>query len=297
MPGWAGQTWLQIYEETVYGTFNGAGAMLAPRLYQGNSFSVRNAPARQVLRSADAGNRPIQVVANRHVYEGVLSTLLYPTQAAYWATALTLASNDLPSYSVTYWDSTQAWKLLGGKIRSWALTANAQQDYVSLAINWVFQARDPAFTTYAQPAQSIYPVENPYQFVETAGNVTLAASAISKYKNLNVTIANVLDGTWDEQPVISALYYCGRDATFSFGPQYLATAYRTDFEAQTPLAFVLEFIRGPSSAHTLTFQCEASSYISNIADDLPLDGAGYQGLDVQVFFDKTAATDFTMVAT
>jgi hypothetical protein len=297
---WAGQTWLQIAEETTYGVYPTTPTFMSPRLYNGNSFTVRRMPQRQEIRSADAGNRKIQVVANRQVFQGTLNTLLYPTQAAFWATALSLITGppvDIPSYSIIYWDSVQAWKLLGGKIARWSLTANAQQDYVSLSVDWIFQTRDPAFTTYAQPAQTVYPTETPYQFVETAGNVTLASAAITKYKNLDITISPVLVGTWDEQPIITSLLYCGRDASFSFGPQYTATVYRGDFENQTPLAFVLEFIRGPSSAHTLTFTCEASSYISNIADDLPLDGAAYQSLDVQVFYDKAATTDFTMVAT
>ena len=294
---WAGTTWLQLYQESSYGVYNAAGAMCAPRLYQGNSFTPRLVPQRQVIRTADAGNRPIQVVANRKVIQGTLNTLLYPTQAAYWATALTMVSNDLPSYSADYWDGIQAWRFVGGKIQSWAITANAMQDYMSMAINFIFQQRDPTFTTYPQPAESIYPPENPYQYVETASNCTLGGTAFTKYKNLDITVSNVLAGTWDEQPFISACYYCGRDMTFSFGPQYLATTYRGDFEAQTPLVFQLAMIRGPAAAHSLTFNLESSSYISNIADDLPLDGPGYQTIDIQAFFDKTAGTDFTMVAT
>jgi hypothetical protein len=297
---WAGQTWLQLYQETAYGTFAPAGSLCSPRLYQGNSFTVRKVPQRQVIRTADAGNRPIQVVANRMVYTGTLNTLLYPTQAGYWATALSLLTGpppDVPSYSATYWDSVQAWKLLGGKIQSFTITSSAQQDYIPISLNWIFQTRDTTFTTYPAPAESVYPTETPYQYVESASNITLGGSAVTKYKTVNVTVGNVLAGTWDELPYISSLLYCGRDMTFSFGPQYLATTYRSDFENQTALAFVLEWIRGPSSAHTLTFNCESSSYVSSIGDDLPLDGAGYQTVDVQVFFDKTATTDFTMVAT
>ena len=55
---WAGQTWLQLYQETAYGTFAPAGSLCSPRLYQGNSFTVRKVPQRQVIRTADAGNRP-----------------------------------------------------------------------------------------------------------------------------------------------------------------------------------------------------------------------------------------------
>lgn len=297
---WAGQTWCEIFQETTYGTFNSAGATCFPRLYGGNSFTVRRVPQRQVLRTADAGNRKIQVLANRRVFVGTLQTLIYPTQAAYWATALTLGTDSNgfitpPSYSFQYWDSIQAWRLLGGKVASLTLTSSAEQDYVTMSVDWVFQDRDPTFTAFTQPAESNYPVETPYSHVETASNCTLGGTAFTNYKSITLKAANVLQPTWNELQTISALYYCGRDLTFSFGPEYLATTFRTDYEQQTALAFVIEWIRTTGS-HNLKFQCESSSFMSNIQDDLPLDGPGYQAIDVEVFFDKTAGTDFAVTA-
>lgn len=305
---WAGQTWGQIIQETTYGAYNSAGATCYPRFTGGNAFTPRRVPQRQVIRSADAGNRMIQVVANRRVFTGTMQTLLYPTQAAYWATMLTLGTDSNgyitpPSYSFQYWDSIQAWRLLGGKAKTITITSSAEQDYVSMSVEWVFQDRDNTFTTYAQPAESVYPVESPYQHHETSSNCTIGGTAFTNYKTLSLTFANVLQGPWNELQTISYLYYCGRDMKFSFGPEYLATAanpsgttFRTDYEQQTPLAFVLEWIRA-SPSHSLTIQCESSAYMSNIQDDLPLDGPGYQAIDVDVFFDKTAATDFAITAT
>ena len=133
--GWAGQTWLKLVQEGVgstnYGVFNSApsaGQIIYPSLYGGNSFTVRAMPQRQVIRTADAGNRRREVVAARKVYQGVLNTLLRPNEAAYWIEAATTLTNDgagrpcLPSYSALFWDSTQAWKLLGGMIQSMTIT-------------------------------------------------------------------------------------------------------------------------------------------------------------------------------
>lgn len=291
--GWAGQTWATLFKETTYGTFNGAGATLYPVLYQGNSFTVRQVPQRQVIRSADAGNRARQVVANRMVYQGTLTTLLYPSQAAYWATALTLVSNDIPSYSAEYWDSVRAWKLTGGKVQKWALASNAQQDYTSLSIDWIFQTNDDAFTSFAQPAQSNYPTEVPYCHVETSTNMLLGGVAVTKYKSWSVTMSNILAGTWDETAVISALYYCGRDFTFNWNPQFITKTNRDAFEVQTPLTFVLEWKR---ASQNITFSCGTNSYHTNVADDLPLDGPGYQSIDDHSFFDLAATTDVAITA-
>jgi Phage tail tube protein len=303
--GWAGQTWLELIQEgtggTAYGVLNGSPSgsqIIYPTLYNANSFTVRKVPQRQVIRTADAGNRRRQVVAARQVYQGVLNTLLHPDQAAYWITAATVLTNDagghpwLPSYTAHYWDSVQAWELLGGMIQSITITSSAMQDYVSLSMSWIFQTRNTAFTTFAQPAESVYSTLVPYEHFESASNFKLGGSAITKYQTLTTTVNNVLVGTWDELAYISALYYCGRNLDFSFGPQYLATTYRTDFESQTPLTFLVNWVRG-SPAHSLLITCETNSYISSIDDQLPLDGPGYQTVNVEVFYDPANTTDFT----
>jgi hypothetical protein len=292
--GWAGQTWIEVVAESSYGVFAAGGAKWYPVLDGGNSFTPRIVPARQVIRSADSGNRRRQVVANRQVIAGTLKTLLYPSQAAYIMTAATtLTSNVLGSYSFQYFDSTRVQRYLGGMCSAMRISSNAQQDYVTCETDWIFQSLDPSFTVFAQPAQTNYPVENPYQHVNTKGNVSLAASAITLYKQVDINLKNMLVGTWDESTTISACYYCGRDLDFTAVPQYTAATYRTDYEAQTPLTWVIEWAN--AVPHSVTFTCEASGYIDGISDDLPLDGPGYQSLANQIFFDKTATTDFAVV--
>lgn len=290
---WAGQTWIKVFAETSYGVFASGGATWYPRLFGGNAFTPRVVPARTVLRSADAGNRRIQVVANRNVIVGTLKTLLYPTQAAYIMTAAsTLTSNALGSYSFEYWDSIRAWRLLGGMCSGMRLSSSAQADAVSLETDWIFQSLDATFTTFAQPAQSVYPTENPYQHVNSAGIITLGGSAVTKYKQIDINLKNTLVGTWDELSNISACYYCGRDLDFTLTPQYVATTFRTDYEDQTPLTWVIEWAN--AVPHSVTITGEASGYIDTISDDLPLDGPGYQALANQIFFDKTASADFSI---
>jgi hypothetical protein len=303
--GWGGQTWLKLIQEgtggTNYGVFNAAptaGQAIFPVLLGDNAFTVRRTPLRQVIRTSDTGNRRRNVVAARRSYVGTFNTVLFPDEAAFWITAATSLTNDatlhpwLPSYSALFWDSQQAWKFLGGMCRSLTLTSTATQDYVSLSMTWIFQTRDPTFTTFAQPAESNYSQIVPYEHVETAGNFTQGGVAVTKYRSLNVSFNNQVQETWDELPDISALYYCGRDLDFTFAPQYLATTNRGLYEAQTPLTFVVGWAR-TSPAHALTINCKTNSYMSSLDDELPLGNAAYQPISVQVNFDPANNTDFT----
>lgn len=290
---WAGQTWLEMFQESSYGVFSGAGATAFPRSYGGNSFTMRPVPARQVIRTADAGNRRIQVVANFTAFAGTLKTLLYPTQAAYWMTAATtLTSNDLHSYSIQYWDSIRPQRYLGAKVKAMRIGSVANTDYLTLELDWIAQSLDASFVSFTQPAQSSYPPELPYCHTNSKGNILLGGSAYTLYKDFNVTVNNVLQGTRDEATTISALYYCGRDFDFTTTQEYTDTTHRVAYEAQTPLTWVIGW--NIPTPHSVTFTCEASGYISAIADDLPLDNAAYAALTNEIYFDKAAATDFTV---
>lgn len=305
---WAGQTWLQFVQEGVgganFGTYNAsptAGQVIYPSLYQGNSFTPRNVPQRQEIRTADAGNRRRDVVAARHVLSGTLNTVLRPDEAAYWIAAVSSLTNDanghpcLPSYSANFYDSSSAWRFLGGRCQSATLTSSAMQDYVTMSMNWQFQKVDPAILTIAdfpQPAESNYSTLVPYEHVETAAHITLGATPITKYRTVTITFTNTLAPTFDENPYISDLIYSGRDMDMTFGPQYVNRTFRGYFETQTPLAFVAAFVRA-SPAHSLSIDMKAKSYIGACDDDLPLDGPGYQTISARCFFDPAAGTDYT----
>lgn len=293
---WAGQTWCEIVQEATYGTFASGGAKLYPVLHGSNAFTMRQVPMRKIIRSADAGNRKRQVVASRRAFTGTLTMPFYPSQAPYIAGMLTLTSNVLPSYSVLFWDSVQAWKFLGLRVASIAISCSAEAEYATVTIAFIGQDRDGTFTVFAQPAQSNYPTDLPYQHVETASNCTLATVALAKYKSLNMTFANVLKPTWDEQAIITDLVYCGRDYSFNFGPQYLTNALRADYSSQSALAFVLGWARSAGS-FAFSVNCESSTYLANVADDLPLDGPGYATVSGESFFDLSATTDFAITST
>ena len=371
--GWGASTWLALVPELGYGVYNVANTgIFYPSLYNSNAFTVRKVPQRQVIRTADGGNRRKLVTSGRKVFAGALNTLLHPDQCASWATAIqpvgqilatgtatlsgatvgsatvnspgsgypfttaipvsfiggggsgaygTVTSTGtgtitgaititapgsgytgvpgvqiggMPSYTALFWDTVQFWEITGLCFSTATITASATQDYTTLSLGCIAQERG-AISTPTWPAESVFSTLIPYQYFETAGNVKLATVAITNYRTMSVSLTNVLKPTWDESQYITSLVYSGRDLNFSLGPQFNATAYRTDFEAQTPLTWILNFTR-TSPAHSFTITCETNSYVANIADDLPLDGPAYQTLSCEVFYDPANTTDFAITA-
>ena len=431
---WGASTWVAVIPELGYGvpwTAAPQANMLFPTLVGGNSFTMRKVPIRQVIRSADGGNRRKFVVGSRRVYTGSMTTLLHPDQCANTATrpgwvpsflssgygmatgqvalsgtgtgasatavsllgsgfgypasisSTTTASGQtgvgnffgvipvsfigppsntaasaiaygaaqsnssgnvtavsiiaggaynsppgvqiggMPSFTLLYWDSMQLWQFNGACVQSVTVTASAAQDYVNMTINWIAQQRisTPTMSNIGWPAATNYSVLNPYMFVETTGLCTIGTNSsgtgaivpLTNYRQMSFTLENVLQGTWDEEPYVSSILYCGRNMNFSIGPQYFnqlwpttnttGTAaspqtFRTDYENQLPLTFSLQFSRS-SPSHSLTINAESNSYVSNIQDDLPLDNASYQNISAEAFIDSTTTlgSDFTIAAT
>jgi hypothetical protein len=294
---WGAQQWLRLTRENAYGVRNPSPSgsdVLWIRLYQANPFGMRPVPQRQIIRSADAGNRRRQVVAARKVLTGTLNTLLYPSQASYLMTALTtFSSNDLNSYTIDYFDSTRIQGYLGCKARVGTITSQATQDYLTISVDWIGQQLDSSFVSFAQPVDGNFPLEVPYEHAESAGQMTVGGSTLSLYNSCGVTIGNVIVGTWDEQPYITRAYYCGRDVNFSFGAQYIATTFRTAFEAQSTLTCSLKWNR-PSGPNSVTLNCETKTYIGSISDQIPLDGPAYQTVAFESFYDVGGSTDLAV---
>jgi hypothetical protein len=202
----------------------------------------------------------------------------------------------MPSYSIEFWDSVQAWRFLGACVASATITTSPTQDYSTLSLSLIAQTRDTTFTAMPFPAETVYSTLVPYKYTESMGNIKVATIPISNYRMASVSLTNVLKPTWDESPSITSLVYAGRDLNFSVGPQYWSSAWRGDFEAQTPLTFVINFTRS-SPSHTLTITCNTNTYLSNVQDDIPLDGAAYQALSAEVFYDAANTGDFVLAAT
>ncbi|WP_165231354.1 phage tail tube protein [Aquisphaera insulae] len=288
--GWGAQQWVRCTKEATYGTFNASATtpdIAWFRIVGDDAMTVRAVPQRQVIRSADGGNRRRQVVANRKVVSGGLATLFYPSQASYLlAAATTLTSNDLNSYTLDYFDSTQVQRFLGCKVQRLAVAGTAQQDYLTAALQWVGQSKSTA--TLAQPADSVFPTENPYAHYESKGLLSIGGTA-TKYSSLSVTVSNTLAPTWDEDQWITALYYAGRDVDASVRLQYVSATLRGNLETQAPLTVSAAWAR--SGGLTTTIDLKTKNYVASVDDNLPLGDATYQTIGIQAFYDSSASTD------
>jgi hypothetical protein len=287
---WGSQSWARLTKESTYGVFDASAIptnIIWCRLAANNSCTVRSVPQRMIIRSADADNRRRQVVASRQVVSGNLNTLWYPTQSAFWlGAALTLTANDLPSYTLDFWDTQQGYRFTGGKIASLNCAGTATGDYIPLTTSWVFQSKST--NALADPGVTVFPTEIPYTHHESMGHLSVGTT-VTKYSSLGFSIKNTLDPTWDEDTHISALYYCGRDIDLNLRLQYVSTVLRGNLEAQTPLAVSAGWSR--AAGLTSTLNLEATNYVADVGDDLPLNAAAYQTIGLQAFFDQAAASD------
>ena len=298
--GWGAQQWLRATLESTYGVYNSgasSGNIWWIRLHTDNAFTMRSSLFRKTLRTADGGNRRGQVISTRTGYKGRLVTPFYPSQANFflgWAS--TLSSNNLPSYTLDFWDGVRARRYLGCMVGGLDLKGDNEADYYTASCPLTGQTTGSPDPTLTQPAESVFPTELPYCFVETAGLITLASSAITKYKNFNVGIKNILMPKFNEQPYITSLYYCGRDINFDMDAEYLVSTWRSDFEAQTPLTLQAEWSRS-SPSHSCTLNFETNSYLADLPpEDLPLGDASYTHLGFECNYDGNNTTDFAFSA-
>ncbi len=288
--GWGAMQWLRATKEAAYGQYNdeaAAGDVCWFRLFGANAFAMRATPQRKTIRSADGGNRRRQQVASRKVVTGRLNTLFYPTQAKFVLdAALGLSSNDLPSYTLDYYDSVQVHRFTGCKVGALTLEGSAEADHLTAGLDWVAQKR--AATTLAKPADSVFPEEVPYVHVESKGLLSIGG-VVTKYSSLTVAVANTLAPTWDEDEWISNLYYAGRDVNLTTRLQYVAATMRAAFESQSALAVTAAWAR--VSGLTTTLDLKGLCYVAGVDDDLPLDGAAYQTINLESYYHQGSSTD------
>lgn len=299
--GWGAQQWLRATKESTYGQYD-SGALTQDihwlRLHGNNAYTMRSdvSKTRKIIRSADGGNRRRQVVKARTVYGGKLVTPLYPSQCGFllsWASTLT--SNDLPSYTLDFFDSVRARRTVGVKVDQLQLAGDDSSDYYVASLSLTGQTQ-PADPTLAQPADTVFPTELPWEFVETAGLITIGGTPVTKYKNFQLTISNMLKGKFNELPYLSSLYYTGRDIDYRINPEYLVPDWRGYFESQAALSIAAAWNRS-SPAHALALNFQTNSYLADLPpEDLPLDDAAYTELGFQSFYDQSVSTDFSYTA-
>jgi hypothetical protein len=290
--------WLQLTEESSYGVYNSGGTSIWVRLAGDDAFTPSKVPARTIIRSADASNRRLQVLAGRYAISAGLKTPFYPSQAGSWLSAATALSGtplNGTSWTATYFDGIVYRQYLGGVLQQFDLDSQADRQEAELSTQWLFQTVNDT-GSLAQPAITVFPSESPYLHTELGGRFTLSGTPITQFDSFHMSVKNMWTAKFYEQAYISFAQWSGRDIDLSSHLTYVDTSWRADYEAQTALTFVAEFYRSSTRSCTLTF--ETAAFLSDRPVQHPLGGVLEQGITGQVFLDPTQSTptDFAFTA-
>jgi hypothetical protein len=304
---WGALQWLKITKEATFGVYNPGGALVEGtdfiwiRLKDGNAFQPRRKPDYWTINAADSFNEPVQTGTGFHSLGGTLQTLLYPTRAGFLLDAgLKRTSNDLTSYSLEFFDTVRTHRHLGCKVKATTLETTAAEQVGKLTLDWVGRQDVDSPPSLAAPASTNFPSEIPYTHQDTAGAVTINNAVRTAYSSFKLTVENVIAATRNELPYASSLYYAGRKVSYMLKNEYLSTADRAALNAATPLITnSIMFYKGPIGTPTksVTLTLQSSNFVTDLGDDLPLDGAAYQDVTILSLYDRTAASSLTYAVT
>lgn len=299
--------------ETAYAVFPttpGMGTQLDLFLTSDNDMTVRAQPQFSPIRDAGVGNRLIRMIPGRTLVNGKFDSYLFPSQAAY---ILNLAAGltgtapciDLPSFTIDHlidrdFDCGKEYRrYLGCKIGKLSLKSDMSESGWLWSFDADVVASKPATITgtdFPTPALSAYPADDPFQFFQTAGNVSINGSVRSNYQSLGVDIDNVILPFSDEHIYPSSVTWFGRTVTFTIKLRYKSPADRLLYEAGTKMAASIEIDTG---THTLTMNFGGQTLITACTDALPMGGYFTQTLAFTALMDPSLGTptDFSATVT
>jgi hypothetical protein len=294
--------WLKLHTEAVYGTVvTPETTPIYIRLDKDNACTLLPNAMRHEFRTADAKNQPILNVSSRRSVAGSLNTLLYAEQAdtiLSWATTLT--SDELPSMSLTQFDSQRVRQFSGVKVKRLTLAAasETEEGVVRATLDLIAQKWTAVDPTFTEPAITVFP-KLPYKFIQSKGGLIVATAGTTprtKYKSFNFTVDNDLDSSFDEDQYISDCNYQGRVMDLAVPLRYVSTTDRTNYESQAAHAASIVFTQA-SPAHVLTLDWKGNTYISALDRDIPLGRNAYETLHLRPMVDSTVGSMFSYTAT
>jgi hypothetical protein len=301
--------WLEMRDESAYGVTQIASPQIDwIRLTGDNSFTVVPKRMRTEIRSADGRNRPVMNIPGRFSLTGRLNVLLYSDAGGGaapicqrlldWATTLT--ADDISSKTLRHWDGIRAREYLGVKVTRLHVYAAAETEegLWRAEVDLVAQKMNAVDPTLTEPAITVFP-KSPYVFPESKGGLIVAAVGSTPrtlYRNFDLTIANNLQPTYDEDIYISAAPWCGRTIDWLFATQFKGTTDRTNYENQASHTGSIVLTK-VSPAHTLTLTFNAANYMTDLDRTLNLGNVSYETIHMRSFVDTVAGSDFTFAAT
>lgn len=295
--------------EATYGTYNGAGSDILVRVDQGGSFNMLPMPARHVIRTADATNRPILEVSSRSVLTGTLDFYLFAdgvTPNDYATRILNLvtdiSSGDLPSFSIDEQDGVRLRRTVGWKVQSGRISCSAenQEGALRISLNCVGQRVISPDPSYTAPALTAYPTKL-YRFIDSKGLFifrTTGSTVRTKYRSFEVNFSNDLVGAFDEDQFVSDVTWCGREITGSTQVRFLAKTDRDAFEARTDHVASIAFLAlGGAQKNQLALDFRSRVKITDLPQERALNGLNYETIQFQPFVEASSGSDFAFTST
>lgn len=299
-----GLQFVRFTKESVYNTFPTSppsGSQIDPFLTSDNDMTVRVMPMFSDIRDAGTGNRLIRRIPGRRKVGGAFSTYLFPSQAAYFldlGTGLVGSAPciDLPSFSIDHlidrdFDCGKEYRRYTGcKFAKVSLKSDMSEGGWLWGLDADIVGSTPRTITgtdFPTPALSAYPVDDPFQFFQTAGNVSINGAVRTNYQSLSLDIANVVEPFADENIYASDVKWLGRTVTFSIKIRYKSPADRLLYEAGTKMAASIIVDNG---THALTLQFGTQTIIDSVADALPMGGFFTQTLSFTSLMDPSLGT-------
>lgn len=301
---------LRLTQEATYNVFN--PSMTPPQLLiylpMGDACTIQKTPGYIPIRDAGVGNRVIRRLLGRYVVGGSITTYLFPSQATLlttWAATLIgsapcLNLNSFTVDRVLFLDDsceTIYQRTTGCKIDKFDLSADATDSGFLLTCKMDIMGsiyNDAiTITDFPTPSFTSYPVDNPYEFFNLAGNLTINGSR-TNFESFNLSIDNILKPFSQETLNVGNIDWFGRDITWGCKTKYKSATDRQTWNAGTLFPVSAEFNNG---THTITFNLEASNSFSGVADSLPIDDYFTQMISGMALLDQTANTDLAITIT
>jgi len=247
------------------------------------------------------------------LYAGALSQFLLQwggqqintAQTSPWTT--TEPAGDLASVScyhaITRSDGSIKRRVyLGCKVDGWDVEVSEDSTIATLALdisgstpqgNQFDSSTDPSATTFPAPTDPQLPT-NPYVFIHASGGLTIG-SARTQFQSLKLASKNVIARRFWANRFVSLMRWVGRSTTLEAVNFYAPTPDdRTSYEGLTTETTSLALSNG---THSVTFNMNTASVISQFEDQLPLNDLYTQTMTITNQWDSTAGSDLAFAFT
>jgi hypothetical protein len=247
------------------------------------------------------------------LYAGALSQFLLQwggqqvnsAQTSPWTT--TEPAGDLASVScyhaITRSDGSIKRRVyLGCKVDGWNLEVSEDSTIATLSLdisgstpqgNQFDSSTDPTAVTFPPPTDPQLPT-NPYVFIHASGGLTVG-TARTQFQSLKLASKNVIARRFWANRFVNLMRFVGRGTTLEAVNFYASTPDdRTSYEGLTTetTSFALN-----NGTHSITFNMNTASVISQFEDQLPLNDLYTQTMTITNQWDSTAGSDLALAFT